>query len=321
MDDASATADGMLVGTPHYMSPEQAMGTETDFRSDIYSLGIVLYEMLGGQKPFRGKTPMEVISKQLREALPPLGEQRPDVPASVTAVIEEMTAKIREDRPPSYPDLLEKLSGKTSAGSSPSMLTSSLATLARPRIARARPAAWGRWALAAIAIVALLAGAYFGLHARRHAAFTVVVAPLYGPDADSDKEARVLGALLESELSRRLPENGVDLIGTADVKTVVRSPRGARTLAEKLDADVVVWGEALSFQGEVELATHLTTRDGAVIEASESGRSAVAPGGGAIETRRARATAVADRVAELYASLKQGGAAPHPPDPPLRSPE
>src|SRR5688572_4050778 len=58
--DSDATADGAVVGTPSYISPEQAAGGETDFRSDIYSLGIVLYEMLDGQKPFHGKSPMEV---------------------------------------------------------------------------------------------------------------------------------------------------------------------------------------------------------------------------------------------------------------------
>jgi serine/threonine-protein kinase len=297
--DSDTTADGLVVGTPHYMSPEQALGEETDFRSDIYSLGIVLFEMLGGHKPFTGRSPVEVIGKQLREPLPSLARNCPDAPASVTAVVECMTAKLRDERPPSYPDLLRRLSAPSPSGSPASPLTSSMATLARPRpdvVPRTRP----RWLAAALAmtLAAVIAAAYFGLAARRHAAFTVAVAPFYGPDADSDKEARMMGALLETEMTRRLPGDDVDVLGTEQVKTVVRSPRGARTLAEKLDADVVVWGEALSFQGDVELATRLTMRNGTLIEASES--AAVAPGGGAIEARRARATAVADRVAQLY---------------------
>jgi eukaryotic-like serine/threonine-protein kinase len=305
--DSDSTTEGLVVGTPHYMSPEQALGEETDFRSDIYSLGIVLFEMLGGQKPFIGRSPVEVIGKQLREPLPSLAQRCPDVPSSVTAVVASMTAKARDDRPASYPDLLQRLAMPSASGSLPPMLTSSMATLARPVAgspAAAKRPARRRWALAlAFALAALLAAAYFGLAARRHAAFTVAVAPFYGPDAESDKEARVLGALLETELNRRLPEDDVDFLGTEQVKTVVRGARAARTLAEKLDADVVVWGEALSFQGEVDLAAHLTTRDGTLIEAGASG--AVASGGGAIETRRARATAVADRVAEIYAQKKR----------------
>jgi predicted Ser/Thr protein kinase len=304
--DSDATTDGLVVGTPHYMSPEQALGEETDFRSDIYSLGIVLFEMLGGQKPFMGRSPVEVIGKQLREPLPPLAQRCPDVPASVTAVVESMTAKLREERPASYPDLLRRLAAPQPSGSPSPLPTSSMATLARPRspavvVGRSpRP----RWLLPtlAIALALVIAAAFFGLAGRRPADFTVALAPFYGPDAESDKEARVLGALLETELSRRLTGDDVDLMGTDRVKTVVRSPRGARTLAERLDADVLVWGEALSFQGEVELAAHLTTGDGALIEATDT--SAVAQVGGAIENRRARATAVADRVAEIYSRAK-----------------
>jgi hypothetical protein len=312
--DSDSTSDGTVVGTPHYMSPEQALGEETDFRSDIYSLGIVLYEMLGGQKPFLGKSPVEVIGKHLREPLPSLSRKFPELPAFLTSTVESMTAKLRGDRPASYPDLLARLAAPSSLPSSSPDLTSSLATLARPRVAQAAPVvprARPRWLAPALAVVVALlcAAAYFGLAARRHAAFTVAVAPFYGPDADSDKEARMMGALLETEMTRRLPGDDVDVLGTGEVKTVVRSPRGARTLAEKLDADVVVWGEALSFQGDVELATRLTMRDGTLIEARES--AAVAPGSGAIESRRARATAVAERVAQMY--FKQGGAVPHPP--------
>jgi hypothetical protein len=155
-----------------------------------------------------------------------------------------------------------------------------------------------RWLVAAVAAATLAGAAHLGLADRRHAAFTVAVAPFYGPDADSDKEARVMGALIATELGRRLPDDEVDVLGAEDVKTVVRSRRAARALAEELEADVLVWGEALSFQGEVELASRLTTRAGLLIEASEGG--AMAARGGAIETRRARASAVADHVAALY---------------------
>ena len=112
----------------------------------------------------------------------------------------------------------------------------------------------------------------------------------------------MMGALLATELGRRLPADDVDVLDAEEVKTVVRSPRAARALAEDLEADVLVWGEALSFQGEVELASRLTTRAGVLIEASEPGTMAAR--GGAIETRRARASAVADHVAALYAKTR-----------------
>jgi protein kinase-like protein len=302
--DASATAEGAVVGTPHYMSPEQALGRETDFRSDIYSLGIVLYEMVGGRKPFQGGTPMEVIAQHLREPLPPLARHCPGLLPSLTAVVESMTAKIPEERPSSYADLLAKLGAPAGPGRPEALLTTSMPTLARP--GAVRPAGMRRtsrrWPIAAVVAVVLAGAANRGIAGRPHAAFTVAVAPFYGPDADSDKEARVMGALLATELGRRLPADDVDVLDAEEVKTVVRSPRAARALAEELEVDVLVWGEALSFQGEVELASRLTTRSGVLIEASEAG--AMAARGGAIETRRARAIAVADHVAALYAQAK-----------------
>ena len=67
-----ATATGMICGTPSYMSPEQAMGRELDGRSDIYALGVLLFEMITCQRPFEGDTPMEVMLKHISGELPPL---------------------------------------------------------------------------------------------------------------------------------------------------------------------------------------------------------------------------------------------------------
>ena len=91
--DLSLTADHTVLGTPSYMSPEQAKGGRVDARTDIYSLGIVLYEMLAGSPPFKGKTSFEVLRQHIEDAVPPLLEARPGLPAAYDAVVEHALAK------------------------------------------------------------------------------------------------------------------------------------------------------------------------------------------------------------------------------------
>ncbi|UCF67854.1 MAG: serine/threonine protein kinase, partial [Acidobacteriota bacterium] len=101
---------GAVLGTPFYASPEQLAGREPlDLRSDIYSLGIVLFEMLTGVRPFTGSTPEEVVRHALETPLPDLRAQRPEVPESVAGLIEWMTRKRRERRPAAYADLRRRL--------------------------------------------------------------------------------------------------------------------------------------------------------------------------------------------------------------------
>ncbi len=93
------TIPGLAVGTPAYMSPEQAGGaSELDGRSDIYGLGCVLYEMLGGHPPFSGPTPQSVISQQVIAPLPSIRSLRPEVPESVEQVLAKALAKEPVDR-------------------------------------------------------------------------------------------------------------------------------------------------------------------------------------------------------------------------------
>jgi Protein kinase domain len=87
------TTEGMVVGTPHYMSPEQATGERVDGRSDIYALGVVLYQMLAGTPPFEGESAQSVLMKQATVDAVPIRQLRGDVPASLAAVIERMLAK------------------------------------------------------------------------------------------------------------------------------------------------------------------------------------------------------------------------------------
>jgi len=82
-----------IIGTPAYMSPEQANGMPLDARSDIYALGVVLFELITGREPYQAETPMALLLKHINEPVPPLKNFRQDVPASVEAVISKATAK------------------------------------------------------------------------------------------------------------------------------------------------------------------------------------------------------------------------------------
>ena len=92
------TQTGVVVGSPTYMSPEQAAGDEVDGRSDVYSLGCVLYEMLAGRPPFVGTTRYAVLAKHWEARVPNLAEVRPDIPPAVQQLVERALAKAPTDR-------------------------------------------------------------------------------------------------------------------------------------------------------------------------------------------------------------------------------
>lgn len=92
------TKTGRVLGTTDYVSPEQAMGEDVTGQSDIYSLGIVLFEMLTGEVPFKGENHVAVAMKHVKEQLPDIQRLRPEVSNALAAVIEKMTAKEPVDR-------------------------------------------------------------------------------------------------------------------------------------------------------------------------------------------------------------------------------
>ncbi len=98
------TATGQVIGTPDYMSPEQAKGQKIDLRSDLYSLGIVLYELFTGHTPFRGDTPIAVILMHVGEPPPLTGPAAAGIPPSMVPVLARLLAKTPEER---YPSALE----------------------------------------------------------------------------------------------------------------------------------------------------------------------------------------------------------------------
>jgi len=92
------TESGVVMGTPRYMSPEQARGEKVDARSDLFSLGVMLYEMITGRVPFAGTTPGEVIASILRDEPTPLGECAPDAPREFERIVGKALRKDRAER-------------------------------------------------------------------------------------------------------------------------------------------------------------------------------------------------------------------------------
>ncbi|MBA2350140.1 MAG: serine/threonine protein kinase [Solirubrobacterales bacterium] len=93
MDQTGLTVDGSVLGTTDYVSPEQALGQQVDGQSDLYSLGIVLYEMLIGEVPFTGETQVAVAMKHVREDLPDVQVRRPELSSALASVVDRATAK------------------------------------------------------------------------------------------------------------------------------------------------------------------------------------------------------------------------------------
>jgi serine/threonine protein kinase len=105
------TRTGMLMGTPEYMSPEQAEGEEVDYRTDLYALGVVLYQMLVGQVPFRGTTPHAILHAVIYEPPVPLRRIRPDLSPGIESVVLKAIDKRPERRYQSGAELVEALRG------------------------------------------------------------------------------------------------------------------------------------------------------------------------------------------------------------------
>src|SRR5262249_10653218 len=103
------TQSGVTMGTPLYMSPEQAEGKTVDCRSDVYSFGVTCYHMFAGEPPFRGATAVEVALQHIGGQVPQLAAPRPALPPAVCAVVHRMMARRPEDRYQTARELLRDI--------------------------------------------------------------------------------------------------------------------------------------------------------------------------------------------------------------------
>jgi serine/threonine-protein kinase len=167
LESKGLTATGRVLGTTDYVSPEQAMGEDVDERSDVYSLGVVLYEMLTGDVPFEAETQVGVAMKHVNEPMPDAQAKRPEVSAVVASVVDRATTKDPRDRYNSVAEMVRDLEqtleveaarrGRTT-GEATSVLDS--VPKSRRRLGRRRP--WIGIVMGVIGIGLIVAAVIFG---------------------------------------------------------------------------------------------------------------------------------------------------------------
>jgi serine/threonine protein kinase len=258
--ESTLTSSRIFQGTPHYVSPEQVKGESVDFRGDIYSLGITLFEMLVGEHPFKGTTPLAIISKHLQEPLPSIKEKRPDLPDEIQTLIEWMTHKDPELRPSSYIEILKFLSSFSSNQIKPEAAETSQRSIDK----FSKPLLRIDALLVFVAIIPIFSILFLfdkkeiSPLAEKEKRFVVAVAPFYGPDENSRNEGRVMAALVEKSIDKELRKENVKIIGIDETKETVHSHEQARALGERLKATVVIWGESFAVRGETEIQPYFT---------------------------------------------------------------
>src|SRR4051794_38971336 len=155
LDSDGLTATGRVLGTTDYVAPEQALGEDVTEQSDVYSLGICLFEMLTGGVPFTAESQVGVAMKHVRDPLPDVQMLRPEVSAALAAVVEKATSKERRNRYADAAEMVEDLEQALAIEASRSGATNGEATsvlralppeaaeFAPRRLRRRRPLLWG----------------------------------------------------------------------------------------------------------------------------------------------------------------------------------
>ena len=243
------TRTGMSIGTPMYMSPEQAAGDpDLDGRSDLYSLGCVLYEMLGGQPPFTGPTAEAVARQHLITEAAPVTNLRPTVPPEVAGALARILAKNPADRFNPAAQFVQALA------------TTTVAATSRPPSAAARRSPVRLLPIAA-GVLAVIAAAWFGGRALLRSGSAgkierIAVLPMDNQTGDSSQAFFADG--MTRELIGVLTDVGVRVLGHRAVAAYRNTTLPVIRIANDLGVDAIVTGTVLQAGDVVQVAVELT---------------------------------------------------------------
>ena len=278
------TSPGMVMGTASYMSPEQARGLPVDARTDVWSLGVVLYEMVAGRRPFEGATLTDVIVAVVERQPAPLTSHAPETPPQLERIVQRSLAKDREERFPAAEDLLLELKALRHELA----IASGVSTHRRPTSASgpaaamgSRPAAISRWlaltsmrgrVLAVAGVLVFIAAVWGGLlwradrprtyqgesgaQAKRAPAVPIAVLPLRDSTGGHD------GAVFADGMTELLI---AELAQLSSLRVTSRTSslrfRGSDDplpkIARELGVDYLVEGSVFADQGTVRITAEL----------------------------------------------------------------
>ena len=164
---AGNTETGTVLGTSHYIAPEQARGEQVDAQTDVYSFGVVMYELLTGEVPYPGESFLSVAMRHVNDPVPSVSQQRPDTPLRLASLVERCMAKLPDDRPASMDAVVRELEAclaelDAKGGEESTMIIKQrAATPERARPARRRSS---RLPLVAVLVAALLLAGAIGAY-------------------------------------------------------------------------------------------------------------------------------------------------------------
>lgn len=246
VDSDALTQEGLVVGTARAMSPEQALGKEVDSRSDIFSLGSLLYELCTGKPAFRGETPMDTMVKVARRECLPLREAAPHLTEALAAVIERCMARDVDDRFQSADEVAQALG--------------QLAATHGTNAPVARRTTRSRW-IAVLVLAGLVLGAGVGAVAGRwlgrsaRPSLAVAVLPLTG-QLPGD-QGRLAGAAVADAITARLARlERVNVVAGREVRAVAQEGVRLAEIAAELGVQELV--EASLTQERVDTPARIT---------------------------------------------------------------
>ncbi len=274
--DVRITRTGATLGTLPYMSPEQIQGRELDTRTDLWSLGVVLYEMLTGGRPFAGDSELLVSRAILEDDPPPPSVANSEVPATLDELVRSLLAKDRDRRPRSAAQVVAALGGPPSTDSH--LMTAT----ARRALWRAGPRTTRRLRAAVVGVVATLAVvasvAWLVTRTGDVRLDRVVVMPFDDFTGDP-AQAHVAEGVASTLLGRLAEIDGLSVVARSEAWNLARSGAEPRDVGRRLDAGLLVEGAVGAEPGRLELtATLLDTATAEVLwSTTESGPVADLP--------------------------------------------